>query len=65
VAASLSLVLMFCMRQNAGLADDGGGGYAMLVAQAAGHCVLRQVVFVSRVRSRPEHQDRGGILNLI
>ena len=56
---------MFCMRQNAGLADDGGGGHAMLVAQAAGHCVVRQVVFVSRVRSRPEHQDRGGILNLI
>ena len=54
---------MFCMRQNAGFADDGGGGDAMLVAHAAGHCVLRQVVCVSRKRSRTEHQDQAGVLN--
>jgi hypothetical protein len=35
----------------------------MLVAQAAGHCVLRQVVCVSRERSRTEHQDQAGVLN--
>ena len=46
---------MFCMRQNAGLAEDEGGGDAMLVTQAAGHCVLRQVVCVSQERPRTEH----------
>ena len=54
---------MFCMRQNEGLVGDGGGGYAMLVAQAAGHCLLQQVVSVSRVRSRAERQDQAGVLN--